>query len=69
MNVIDSFKESMIKNVKNTDLTSDLIVHYYQSASKEEKELINNICMCLTGIQFDTILLRAGIEKPFNKVS
>lgn len=69
MNVIGIIRELTNKNNKNTDLTSDLLVHMYQSALGDEQKLINKICVCITGVQFETILKRAGIEKPFNKVS
>ena len=69
MNVIEVIKELTSKNNKDIDITSDLLVHLYLTASIQEQKLINNICVCLTGIQFDTILLRAGIEKPLTKLS
>lgn len=62
VNVIDKIKELMNNNEKNTDLTTDLIIHYYQSANKSEQDVINKICVCLTGIQFDTILQRSDIQ-------
>ncbi len=65
MNVIEMIRELTNDNQKNIDLTSDLLVNIYQSASADEQKIINKICMCLTGIQFNTILLRAGIQlKP-----
>ncbi len=69
MNVIEIMKELTGKHEKDIDLTSDLLVHIYQSASIDEQKLINKMCVCLTGVQFDTVLTRAGIEKPLNKVS
>ncbi len=69
MNVIEIIRKLTDENEKNIDLTSDLLVHIYQSASVEEQKMINKICVCLTGVQFDTVLIRAGIEKPLNKVS
>ena len=62
-NVIQVIKRLIKENDKNIDLTSDLLVHYYQSASIEEKKIINKVCMCLTGSHFDIILTRAGIQK------
>ncbi len=68
LNVIDKIKELMNDNERNTDLTTELIVHFYQSASDSEKDIINKICLCLTGIQFDTILQRTGIQSyPDNR--
>ena len=60
MNVIKIIRE-LTMNQRNTDLTSDLLVHIYQSANLSEKKIINKMCVCLTGIQFDTVLKRAGI--------
>ena len=70
MNLIECINE-LIKNKspKDNDLTSEFLLHMYQSGSKDEQKIINNICRCLTGFQFDTVLLKAGIGKPFNKLS
>ena len=69
MNVIELIKTKMIENDKNTDLTSDLLVHIYQSASIDEQNIINKMCECLTHVKFESVLKRAGIEKPLNKIS
>ena len=70
MNLIETIHE-LIKNksTKDNDLISDLLLHVYQSASIGEQKIINKICMCLTGIQFDDVITKAGIEKPLNKIS
>ena len=66
MNLIEALQE-LIKNKspKDNDLTSDFLLHMYESGTKDEKKIINNICRCLTGVQFDTVLMKAGIGKPF----
>ena len=69
MNVIEIISELANKNSASTDLTSDLLIHMYESGSKDEQKLINKICVCVTGVQFDTVLIKAGIEKPLDKVS
>ena len=69
MNVIEIIRELTDKNEKNDDLTSDLLVDIYQSASIAQQKIINEMCVCLTGIQFETVLTRAGIQKPLNKIS
>lgn len=62
MDVIEKIKELIDNNSKDTDLTSEVIIDVYSSASLGEKEIINKFIMCLTGIQFDTILKRLGIQ-------
>ncbi len=69
MNVIEIIKDLTSKNKNNMDLTGDLLVHIYQTASISEQKMINKICVCITGVQFDTVLIRAGIQRPLNKVS
>ena len=62
MNLIEAYEE-LIKNKssKDNDLTSDFLLHMYQSGTIDEQKIINNICRCLTGFQFDRVLLKAGI--------
>jgi len=69
MNLIEAFQELTKNNTKDLDIMSDMLQHYYESASIEEQKIINKICVCLTGVQFDTVLIRAGIEKPHSKIS
>ena len=57
------------KSKKDNDLTSELLLNIYQKATLSDKEIINKMFVCLTGIQFDTILIEAGIEKPLYKLS
>lgn len=59
MNLIDAITELINnKSKRDNDLTSDLLLNIYQSGNKEQKEIINKMCVCLTDIQFDTILKR-----------
>ncbi len=70
MNLIQTIQELIKKKPTNdSDLISDLFLHIYHNASKDERDMINKMCVCLTGLQFDTVLIRAGIEKPLNKIS
>lgn len=64
MNLIETIHE-LIKNkpTNDSDLISDLLLHIYESASIDEQKIINKICVCLTGIQFETVL------ESLNKVS
>lgn len=70
MNLIETIHELIKKKPTNdNDLISDLLLNIYHSANLEERAIINKMSVCLTGIQFDTVLQRAGIEKPLNKIS
>ncbi len=70
MNLIETIQE-LIKNkpTNDNDLISDLFLNIYFSSNAEERNIINKICVCLTVIQFNKILDKAGIQKPLNKVS
>lgn len=63
MNLIDTITELINnKSKKDNDLTSDLLLNIYQSSTISEKEIINKMCVCLTGVQFDTVLKRCVLE-------
>ena len=62
MDVIPYIKDLMENNQKNNDLTSDLLINIYHSATIPEQKIINKMCMCLSGVSFDTILKRLDIQ-------